>query len=371
MKVCHLTSVHPRDDIRIFVKQCRSLAAAGYHVTLVVADGQGNETREGVDIVDAGAPKGRLDRALHATRRVLREAIRVDANLYHLHDPELLFAALALKRRGKHVIFDSHEDVPQDILTKPYLPQAVRPLVSRGTAFIEYSICRRLDGVIAATPFIRDNFLAMNIRCIDINNYPILGELESTTGWAAKQREVCYLGSMALNRGIIEMVDALSFVRSDARLNLVGQLDGTDVEDGVKRSKGWSCVNAPGQVDRRGVKDTLERSIAGLVTFKAGPNHLESQPNKMFEYMSAGIPVVASNFPLWRKIIDENQCGLLVNPLDPSSIASAIDQLIADQTQARQMGENGRKAVVNRYNWEVEQTKLLDFYRAVLSGEWM
>jgi glycosyltransferase involved in cell wall biosynthesis len=367
MKVCHLTSVHPRDDIRIFVKQCRSLAAADYDVTLVVADGLGDEKRDGVSIIDAGASRGRFDRALNATKRVLQKAIRVDASIYHLHDPELLFAGLALKRRGKHVIFDSHEDIPQDILTKPYLPALFRPAISKATALVEYGICRRLDGVVAATPFIRDTFLARGIRCTDINNYPILGELQSTTGWSSKKSEACYLGSMTLNRGIVEMVDAFGMVRSDARLNLVGQLDGTDVEKGVKQSKGWSRVNATGEVDRSGVKSILERSIAGIVTFKPGPNHLESQPNKMFEYMSAGIPVIASNFPLWRKIVEENQCGLLVNPLDPSSIASAIDQLVLDPERARKMGENGSRAIVNLYNWEVEKKKLLQFYEATLA----
>jgi glycosyltransferase involved in cell wall biosynthesis len=367
MKIAHLTSVHPRNDTRIFLKQCRSLAAYGYDVTLIVADGKGNEFRDGVRIIDAGASNGRLDRALRASRRVVQRAIEIDATLYHLHDPELLPLGLMLKRRGKRVIFDSHEDIPQDILTKPYIPQGLRPLVSRSAATVERMICSRLDGIIAATPFIRDNYRAMDIRCIDINNFPMLGELEAETGWDSKQNEVCYIGSMTAVRGIAEIVEAMVHVASGARLNLAGKLAGTDIEHKLQRSKGWDRVNALGQIDRPTVRLVLARSVAGLVTFKPGPNHLEAQPNKMFEYMAAGIPVIASNFPLWREIVEGNNCGLLVDPFNLMSISEAIDGLAGNLELARQMGESGRKAVVARYNWRTEEKKLFDFYESVIA----
>ncbi|MGQ7791826.1 glycosyltransferase family 4 protein [Faunimonas sp. B44] len=367
MKIAHLTSVHTRNDIRIFLKECRSLAAAGHEVTLVVADGEGDERRDGVAIVDAGASRGRLDRAIGATRRVLKRAIAADAEIYHLHDPELLPAALALKRRGKRVIFDSHEDMPQDVLTKPYIPGPLRRPVSIGAAIVEDAICRRIDGVVAATPFIRDKFRRKGIRSININNYPLPGELGVDTGWTGKQREVCYVGGLAEIRGIVEMVKAMALVRSGARLNLGGRLAGSDVEEAVQREAGWSRVNALGQIDRAEVRAVLGRSVAGLVTFKPGPNHLDAQPNKMFEYMSAGIPVIASDFPLWREIVEGNDCGLLVDPIDPATIAEAIDRLVGDPELARRMGENGRRAVTERYNWQAEEKKLIAFYEEVMA----
>jgi glycosyltransferase involved in cell wall biosynthesis len=126
-------------------------------------------------------------------------------------------------------------------------------------------------------------------------------------------------------------------------------------------------VSAIGQVNRAEVRNVLGRSVAGLVTFHALPNHVDAQPNKMFEYMSAGIPVIASNFALWRDIIEGNQCGICVDPMNPEAIAAAIDYLIEHPEDAKKMGENGRKAVLEKYNWLMEEKKLINLYKELLA----
>jgi glycosyltransferase involved in cell wall biosynthesis len=133
----------------------------------------------------------------------------------------------------------------------------------------------------------------------------------------------------------------------------------------LRAEPGWRQVNEYGFVGRIEMRDILARSVAGVVTFLPEPNHIFAQPNKMFEYMSAGIPVIASDFPLWREIVAGNECGLLVDPQDPASIATAIDALVGDRALARRLGENGRRAVLERYNWSAEEKKLVDFYAEV------
>ena len=366
--VVHLTSAHPRDDIRVFLKECRSLAAHGHELVLVVADGRGDEVRDGVMIADVGRPWGRLSRMFKSTRRVLRKAIALDADIYHLHDPELLPVGLKLKRCGKKVVFDAHEDVPKQILGKHYLYPWVRHILSWGFAHFEHYACKRFDGVVAATPYIRDKFLPINPRSVDINNFPMTGEFESVPPWSDKANEVCYVGSIAQIRGVKELVRAMESVRTPVRLNLVGGFAEAQVEAEVRTYAGWSRVNAMGVQDRPGVREVLGRSVAGVVTLHPISNYLDALPIKMFEYMSAGIPVIASNFDLWRTIVQENQCGLCVPPLDPAAIASAIDHLVSHRDEAETMGKNGRQAVLSRYNWAREETKLIEFYGRLLSS---
>jgi glycosyltransferase involved in cell wall biosynthesis len=363
----HLTSAHPRYDTRIFQKQCCSLAEAGNQVTLIVADGKGDEIKNHVEIRDVGSSKGRFDRIRNAPRRVFYEACKFDADLYHLHDPELIPIGMKLKRLGKRVIFDSHEDVPQQMLGKPYLNKPLLWVLSKSLALYEAAACAKFDGVLAATPFIRNKFQRINRRTSDVNNFPLSHEFENVCSWAEKRREVCYVGGIAKIRGIQEVCAAMALLKSRARLNLAGAFCEPALENQLKSSASWQRVNSLGFLDRDSVREVLSRSMAGLVTFLPLTNHIDAQPNKMFEYMSAGIPVIASDFPLWREIIQGNDCGILVDPLDPSAIAHAIDYLVSHPEEAHRMGKNGRIAVETKYNWTMEEKKLLAFYDNILN----
>ena len=369
MRIAHLTSAHPRDDIRIFHKQCRSLVRAGHDVTLVVADGLGDAERDGVRIADVGRSQGRLQRMLRTTSRVFAMAVSLDADLYHFHDPELIPSGLRLKRMGMRVVFDSHEDVPKQLLGKPYLDPFVLRMLSKGFSVFERYACARFDGIIAATPTIRDKFLTINPRTVDVNNFPMVGELDAALPWCDKAAEVCYVGNIAGIRGIREIVRAMELIGQPARLNLVGAFADSAVEAEVRKYRGWQDVNPLGIQNRQGVREALGRSVAGLVTLHPMINYLDALPIKMFEYMSAGIPVIASDFPLWREIVEGNACGICVDPMAPRAIAAAIDRLLQDRGLAETMGVNGARAVREKFNWRAEEQKLLAFYERIFSGK--
>ena len=366
--VAHLTSVHGRYDVRIYHKECRSLAAAGYRVTLVVADGLGDETTaDGISIRDAGKSGGRLGRIVFGAARVARAARELDAALYHFHDPELMPAGLALRRRGKRVIFDSHEDVPTQMLSKPYLTPRLLKALAWMVGGIENWTVKRLDAVIGATPTITEKFRSRARKVANVNNYPILGELTEESDSVKREPRVCYVGGISAARGIVPLVQALTQTKSGARLELVGSFTEPETAAQVAALPGWQLVDARGFCDRSEVREVLSRSMAGLVTLLPYPNYVDALPIKMFEYMSAGVPVIASDFPLWREILLPRGCGICVDPEDPAAIAQAIDHLVSNPERAAEMGRNGQAAVRDEYNWANEERKLLRLYEDVLT----
>lgn len=366
-RVVHLTTVHQRDDVRIFRKECISLSEAGFEVHLCVADGKGDALVQGVHIHDIGKVHGRFKRMALQPWRMLRRARSLGGAVYHFHDPELLPVGFTLRRHAA-VVYDTHEDVPRAVLSKHWIRPALRRLVASSFECFEDAVSRRLSAVVAATPHIAKRFGRLNPRSLDINNYPLASELETDAGSTPRDnRTVCYLGGIGPIRGAYEMVQALEHV--NARLLLAGPFDKPSTEARCRALPGWAKVDYLGVVNRTKVREVMARSHAGLLLFHPEPNHVDAQPNKMFEYMSAGLPVIASHFPLWRRVLLDEGAGLCVNPLDPRAIADAITQVLDHPEAARPMGERGRAAVLAKYRWDAEATKLVALYRSLLGPE--
>lgn len=366
VKVCHITSAHNWNDIRIFIKECSSLSEAGFSVSLVAANCE-NQVVNGVNIVGVqSVTKGRFGRMRKTAKAVYLRAKELNADIYHFHDPELLPYGNKLRKVGKIVIYDAHEDVPRQILSKYWINKYLRKIVSKSFERYENRIAAKLSGIVTATPFIAQRFLKINKNAIDINNFPLENELAGTAPWETKKNQICYIGGISLIRGNAELVEAMNGL-SGVQLVMAGGFSNSEFENVLREKKGWSNVDFKGLVDRKAVAQIMNESKAGVVTFLPLPNHVDAQPNKMFEYMSAGIPVIASHFPLWKEIIEGNDCGICVDPENPNEIKNAVTKIFANDSEAKRMGDNGRRAVLEKYNWKAESMKLVRFYTDLLN----
>lgn len=366
-KVCHLTSVHPPFDTRIFYKECRTLAQAGYEVVLVVPHDK-NDVVDGVRIRAVPKPKNRRERMTKTVWQVYKAAVAENADIYHFHDPELIPVGIMLKLKGKKVIYDVHEDVPKQILTKYWIPSFLRRTASASASLFEKIGSKFFDGIVAATPTIADKFPLDKTAAVQ--NFPMLNELVTpdATPYLNRPNNIVYVGGITALRGIREMVQAVELLPEtlEARLCLAGAFSPAELYDEICAMPGWGRVEFLGWQSREQVAALLGRVRAGLVLFHPAPNHCDAQPNKLFEYMSAGVPVIASDFPLWRKIVEGAGCGLVADPLDPHAIASAIEWLLTHPDEAEAMGKRGQGAVRKLYNWDHEAKALINFYERLL-----
>jgi glycosyltransferase involved in cell wall biosynthesis len=361
-RCCIITTVHSPFDVRIFHKQAKSLVKAGFDVVLIAQHNK-HEIIGGVEIIPLPRSHNRALRMLR-TLSALKLAVKQKANIYHFHDPELIYVGLILKLLGKRVIYDAHEDLQNDILlAKDWIPSFLRKPISIFANIIEQISARIFDGIVAATDLIGKKFPAYKTAIV--RNFPPVESFREITRYKKSSLNsaiAVYTGGLMRIRGIRQLVEAFSYLR-EVELWLVGefedQLFQREIEEKVP-----SNVKILGIKNFEEVIQLYKKADIGVVCYLPMSIHLDAMPNKLFEYMAAGLPVIASNFPLWGEFV--NGCGLLVNPEDPKDIADTIKNLLADPKALQRMGEEGQRKFMKRYNWDQEFPRLLELYKRIM-----
>lgn len=366
VSITHISTVHPAFDVRIFHKECRSLINHGFKVNLIISHNK-EETIDGIHIIPLPFFERRIKRILIKPILAFIYALKLRSNLYHFHDPELMPVGIMLKLFGKKVIYDVHEDVPSQIMDKHWILPHLRYFVSTIVKAIEKFGCLFFDGIVTATPYVKNKFLKMNKNTIDINNYPLMIEFAGLKldgkSKDKKEKIICYIGAITKARGIVELIKAVE--GTDIKLYLAGTIAPRSLLESLKKEEGWKNVTYFGQVNRNKAFSILRKAQIGICLFHPIANHLNCLPNKLFEYMAASRPIVASSIPYWKKLLGGLESISFVDPLNPEKIRSAIQALISDQEKCHSMGQNGLKAVKEIYNWESEEKKLIDFYKSL------
>lgn len=358
-RIRHLSSVHDITDTRVSYKECGCLGDAGYEVALINTH-DGDSTVAGIPVIGVGAPRNRIHRILIKTWVIFIRALREKADIYHFHDPELMGVGLALRLLGKKVVYDVHEDVPLQIMNKTWIPGwAKRPLAGI-VRVLEGISGRLLSGVVAATPSIAEKF--PDSRTVVVQNFPEKGLAVEHNDRPFHQRRhaFIYIGGLSEQQGLFEMLDAFARLDEATRGWIAGRFK--HHRDRAEAHPGWSRVDHAGLVRREEIVAGLRDAQVGIVLDHPISNYVEGYSTKMFEYMACGLPVVCSDFELWQRIVGEADCGITVDPFDADSVTEALTRLLSDPQEAARMGENGRQAILSRYNWDVEFEKLLGLY---------
>lgn len=362
IKVCQVTSVHNRYDVRIFQKISKSLANNGYDVSLLCIDQKPDEIIDGIKIISVKkAFKNRVDRILSSGKLLLKQALEINADIYHLHDPELLSLGVKLKKNGKKVIFDSHEDYGFKIMEKPWLPRRFRPLVRKLYESKEKKSIKKFDAVVSVTPHICDRLKKINDNTVMITNYPTA--IANIT--RNPERILCFAGGISPHYMHDKIIEAISEI-DNIKYYIAGEC-ADEYTNYLKTIPGFNKVVLLGKLSYDKVLELYSKSMVGLVVC----NYSESLGGKLgtlgvlklFEYIACSVPMVATDFQLWKPIVEDNEIGICVNPQSVTEIRSAIVALL-DKNRNETFSRNCAK-ISDKFSWDSQEKILLDLYREI------
>lgn len=367
-RICHISTVHPPIDVRIFYRECCSLAEAGYEVNLVIPC-EYSCTKDGVHLHSIRRVKNRLLRMLFMPWVAMRKALQTKSSIYHYHDPEFLFMGFVLRWVfGKKVVFDIHESISKQILGKEYIPKFARKAVS-----ITYKILERIFTI-------GQSIIVANAKSVQeiwkkpylVQNYPKLDEElmasvnEERQG--AKVPLFVFVGVLSEGRGAnacIELAGKLAERGHDFRMKFIGRSHNNCIERLMPRVKELNLQNKitfTGVLEwPQAMKEIAEGTI-GLCLLMPMPNNLILLSTKIIEYMMLGIPVLTSNFDTWKPYVEGERTGMMADPNNIDEVADVCEQMLSDPDELAAMGKRGIEAVRTKYNWESEFKVLLKCY---------
>ncbi|WP_436795762.1 glycosyltransferase family 4 protein [Actinospongicola halichondriae] len=366
--VLHLSSAHPPFDTRIFHKECRTLAEAGYDVSLAVPGDEAG-LHDGVRLIPVKKASNRRQRVITTQRHLWRIAMASDADILHFHDPDLLPLGLALSLRGRTVVYDSHEDVIKQLADRDWIPQVLRRPAQRVVGGIERMVVRHLAAIISAEPGAAGRF--PKNKTVVVQNFPLRREFDGLEGKQYRDRPpaVFYVGDITRTRGALQMVDAIGLLPEElgARFVLAGRINEPGLRAELEESPGWERTEFMGFIGRDELRRHLANARVGIVVMQPTVQYRDAtQPVKLFEYLAAGLPVVASDFEAWRPFVLGPGAGVLVDPTSPAAIAEALEFVLRHADAAEAMGARGRTAVLGQWMWASQGAELTRLYDCLL-----
>lgn len=370
-RVVHLTTVHHPYDPRIYYKECLSLRHAGFEVTLIAPADEGTDSSDKpIKIIPTKKYKNRFSRMFFGTFQTYRLGKKLGAAVYHIHDPELLPAAWLLKKKSNVVIYDIHEDYVTSILQKDYLMEPVKKLVASTYKLVEKVLLRKVE-LCLAEKYYKEMY--PNGMCI--LNYPIICEklIDHERDYESENNHLLYTGNVSVSRGALIHAN-IPRISKDVSVNFIGKCPGSLAKQMYQIAEDKKNSIEIQGIDRYIEKEDIDDSyihgswLAGIALFPPTDHYMKKELTKFFEYMNAGLPIICSNFPVWKNLIEAYSCGIAVDPYNEEEIRQAIEYIQTNPDVAKQMGENGKNAVSKNINWRTEERKLISWYKRLVTG---
>ncbi|MBL4930252.1 glycosyltransferase family 4 protein [Clostridium paridis] len=366
-KVCHITTVHKKNDDRILYKECMTLKEEGYEVYLI-ATNEKEETINGVKIIPINKYEGRLKRFFSMRKEALEKAIELNADIYHFHDPELILLGNKLRKMGKKVVYDAHEDVPAQIMSKTYLGNKfVRQIVSKAFNIFEKGSTKKYAGFVTVTEGIGSKF--NNNRKIVLKNYPVKKIIDNSVPIEIDKDKpvVIYVGGLTRIRGIKELVEATGKLNGKCQLWLLGEWESEEYHKECMNLSGWQNTKYYGYMPMDEVYQYIKAADIGACVLYPTGNHMGSLPIKAFEYMACSKPIIMSDFPYWRDNFGD--FAALVPPQDVDALAKTIEGLLDNKEVYNEKIRNSQKVFEDNFSWESESLKLKELYKQILESK--
>lgn len=374
-KVCMITTNHSPFDSRIFYKAAKSLKKAGYDIT-VIGHTNSKLEKEVDDIKIVGIEKKvEIKSYLSLLERLLKEALKINAEIYHCHEPESFLVAIYLKIfKRKKIVYDVHEYYI-DVLPLSSLQRKL--FLGFMLYLIEPLFCRYADAIITADEEIAKRYKKFNKKVYPIFNFPSFEVFKPSNNQDMKMKYkdyfvIIYVGGMSEERGILELIKAVHKVSRTyplVKLLLLGNFGTQDFEERcikyVRSNDLTESAEFLGFVPHTEIPKYIDAADVGAVLLKPIPKFYKNIPIKQFEYMVCGKPVIGSNLPPIENFIGKEKAGILVDPNNINEIAEAIISLIKHPEEAKKMGENGRRAVEEKYNWNEMEKELIKIYSKI------
>jgi glycosyltransferase involved in cell wall biosynthesis len=364
MKVCVITTVHPPNDIRIS-KELDTLSKASYEVIYIAKKGKFENDK--VTYWPITGYHGRLKRLIKGSREALQKALDANADIYHFHDPELIGLGKKLKRHGKKVIYDIHEEYPSVILSKNWIPKIFRSMIARLADTYERRAVEQMNGIVVVVPEQLERFPNKKEVAI-LPNYPETEFLNSMRKNTDEDRvRFVYSGSIDVDRSIKEMIDAFFMLHNkyNIGLDLLGPIHNEELREYINHKQEESdALTYRGVLSYNDAIGVVSQSNIGLMVMHRGRSKEMSSPLKMFEYLGLGLPIIASDFKKWHEVLDEKPCALFVDPDSAEDIAEKMEILTKDEKLRSQMRDNAIE-ISRKYTWKSVEKRLLDLYSSL------